>query len=76
MINLLPQKKNKSTYPRYTFALNSTSAFMWQCFDGEKNIKKIIEIISKKYDVSQNKSQEHLIDFLDYFVKNKFLLIK
>lgn len=44
--------------------LNSVASRIWECIDGQRTGKEILQIILDEYDVKEEIAKEHLIKFL------------
>lgn len=70
---LVPVTSNIADMNR-VFTLNETGAFIWEKIDGEKNLKEIIEALIKEYDISEEKAQSDVMEFVENL--NKYQIIK
>ena len=46
------------------YTSNETGAMIWECMDGEKDVRQIADAICRRYDVVPEEATQDLFDFL------------
>jgi len=60
----------------YYYNLNAVGSLIWQLLEEKKDISKIIETISKDYNISANRAKKDLDSLISDLKKEKLLLVK
>jgi hypothetical protein len=60
----------------YYYNLNAIGSLIWRLLDEKKDISKIIETISKDYNISVNRAKKDLDSLISDLKKEKLLLVK
>ena len=55
------------------YSFNETAAFIFERIKRDSTVGEIIEKVCKKYDVSKDKAQSDVSEFLNTLVKNKIV---
>ena len=55
------------------FTLNETGAFIWEHFDGKRNVEEIITELIKEYEIGKATAESHVMEFIEKI--NKYLIV-
>lgn len=56
--------------------LNKVASRIWECIDGQRTGKDILQIILDEYDVKEELAKEHLIKFLQELFDGDLIIFK
>lgn len=56
------------------YTLNETGAFIWEHFDGERNVEDIIIALTEEYDIDRETAEKDVLSFIDNM--SNYLTIK
>ena len=53
--------------------LNELGSFVWKCIDGTRSVGDILKLMCEEYDVSRDKAEKDLIEFLSELTTKKII---
>jgi hypothetical protein len=56
------------------YTLNETGAFIWEHFDGKRNLEEIIVALTNEYDIDHKTAESDVLSFVS--LMSKYLIIQ